>query len=60
MFIEVDGESLAGGRGRALQATAPHRAEGDPYQDEAERPRISVSRAGAATTGEENGELTNP
>ena len=34
VFIEVDGESLTGGRGRASRAMAPHRAERDPYQDE--------------------------
>jgi len=34
VFIEVDGESLAGGLGRASRAMAPPRAERDPYQDE--------------------------
>jgi len=37
VFIEVDGTSLAGGRGWALRAMAPHRAQRDPYQDEGER-----------------------
>ena len=34
VFIEVDGESLAGGLGRASQAMASPRAERDPYHDE--------------------------
>jgi hypothetical protein len=34
VFIEIDGESLAGGAGRAPRARAPSRAESDPYQDE--------------------------
>ena len=34
VFIEVDGESLVGGLGRASRAIGPPRAQGDPYQDE--------------------------
>ena len=34
VFIEVDGESLAGGPGRASRAMKPPRAERDPYRDE--------------------------
>jgi hypothetical protein len=34
VFIEVDGESVAGGQGHAPRAMAPPRAERDPYQDE--------------------------
>jgi len=34
VFIEVDGESVAGGLGRASRAMEPPRAERDPYQDE--------------------------
>jgi hypothetical protein len=34
VFIEVDGESLAGGRGRVSRAMEPPRAERDPYRDE--------------------------
>jgi hypothetical protein len=34
VFIEVDGEWLAGGRGRASRGMAPPHVERDPYQDE--------------------------
>jgi len=34
VFIEVDGETLAGGLGRASRPVEPHRGERDPYQDE--------------------------
>jgi hypothetical protein len=34
VFVEVDGESLAGGRGRASRATESPHAEQDPYQEE--------------------------
>jgi hypothetical protein len=34
VFIEVDGESVAGGPGRVSRAMEPPRAERDPYRDE--------------------------
>ncbi|MGH7266870.1 MAG: hypothetical protein ACREMB_18780 [Candidatus Rokuibacteriota bacterium] len=59
VFIEVDGESLADGPGRASRAVTPPRGERDPYQDEGgEGQALDLPRA-RPPTGEENGEPAN-
>lgn len=58
VFIEVDGESLAGGLGRAPRAMAPPRGERHPFQDDGAE-GWALGLQARPPTGEEYGEPTN-